>query len=516
MSTAQRLISGTAISWLQIGVTIVSQLALVPVMLTYWSVEAYGVWLAVTAIISLVSLVDLGHHDFLMYEFMRIGRNDPTQLSRYLWSGLLFSLLISTVQTLAVALLLATDTLSVLFDSVKLANPGLLHEGGVTLLVFSIGWGLTNSLSGLMTKVLLPFGYYPRMAWWGLGLSIFFVVTIIASVVLGASLQLTAVITTGANVLFTGLIYLDLFRLLRREGITYTPPSLGLGYHNFVRSLAVSGKSGLENLRQQGIRLFLPALVGTTGLATFSTLRTGSNLALQGLNTIVQPLMPELMRFLHQRDQARCEAAFGTIWIIVVGIMAPATVVLQLVVEPLYALWTRGRIPFHPLLFALLSIGVLVFALIQPGIAVVKGNNLLRPQVVLSALAAGCVLGGLFGLVPGMGLVGIGVALLVAEIVAAVGYQLVARRWLAANGLQWPRQAYAIVLTSVVLAAAACLAIVWLPAFRWLTLAGALLGLGANAWRYWQVLPRLATERALKMAGEWWRIISRQPVAEPA
>ncbi len=516
MSTAQRLISGTAASWLQIGFMIISQLALVPIMLSYWSVEAYGIWLAVLSVISLVSLVDLGHHEFLMYEFMRIGRDDPAQLRRYLWSGLLFSLMISIVQTIVVALLLVTDTLSVVFDSAQLSEPGLLHEGGVALLLLSIHWGLTNSLSGLMFKVLLPFGYYPRMAWWNLALSIFMMASTMASVMLGGNLAVTALAMTSSGLLFTVLIYVDLFRLLRREGVTYSPPSLALGYHNFVRSLGVSGKSGLENLRQQGMRLFLPALVGTTGLAIFSTLRTGSNLALQGLNTIVQPLMPELMRFLHQRDQERCEAAFGTIWIIVVGLMAPATVVLQLVVEPLYALWTRGRIPFNPLLFALLSIGVLVFALIQPGIAVVKGNNLLRPQVLLSALAAACVLGGLFVLVPGLGLVGIGVALLLAEVVAAVGYQVVARRWLVANGLRWPRRAYGIVLTSVALAAAACLAIVWLPAFRWLTLAVSLLGLGINAWRYWRVLPLMATERALKMVGEWRRAVSRQPAPKTA
>ena len=516
MSTAQRLISGTAASWLQIGFTMISQLALVPVMLSYWSVEAYGVWLAVLSVISLVSLIDLGYHEFLMYEFMRIGRDDLTQLRRYLWSGLLGSLLIGALQTVVVALLLATDMLPALFGSVELAEPGLLREGGVALLLFSLSWALCNSASGLMFKVLLPFGYYPRMAWWNLGLSVFVAASSVASVVLGAGLQGTALVMTAATILFTGLIYVDLLRLLRREGITYCRPSLVLGYHNFVRSLAVSGKSGLENLRQQGIRLFLPALVGTTGLATFSTLRTGSNLALQGLNTIVQPLMPELMRFLHQRDQERCEAAFGTIWIIVVALMAPAIVVLQVVVEPLYGLWTRGRIPFHPLLFALLSIGVLVFALIQPGMAVVKGNNLLRPQVLLSALAAACVLAGLFGLVPGLGLVGIGVALLVAEMVAAVGYQLVARRWLEAHGLRWPRRAYAIVLTSVGLAAAACLALVWLPAFRWLTLALALPGLGLNAWRYWRVLPPLATARALALVARLRRPAPPQPTPKPA
>ncbi len=76
MSVASRLISGSAASWAQIAITAISQVVLVPVYLSHWSVATYGVWLAIQALISITSTFDFGHQEFLGYEFLRIGRDD--------------------------------------------------------------------------------------------------------------------------------------------------------------------------------------------------------------------------------------------------------------------------------------------------------------------------------------------------------------------------------------------------------------------------------------------------------
>ena len=172
--------------------------------------------------------------------------------------------------------------------------------------------------------------------------------------------------------------YIDLFKLFKKEHIRPSKPSLVLGLSNFRMSLPLLGKSLLENVRQQGVRLLLAPLSGAVGLAAFATMRTGANVALQGLNTICNPILPDLMRFLHDRDQPRSEAAFATIWVVVVALMAPAVVILQTFVEPLYVVWTQGKIPFNPLLFSILSLGVLVYAVVQPAMAIVIGNNLTK------------------------------------------------------------------------------------------------------------------------------------------
>ena len=85
MSTAARLISGSAASWAQIAVNMASQIVLVPIYLSYWDAETYGVWLAVQGIMSVLSMLDLGHQNFLAYEFLRLGSSDRVAFARYLW-----------------------------------------------------------------------------------------------------------------------------------------------------------------------------------------------------------------------------------------------------------------------------------------------------------------------------------------------------------------------------------------------------------------------------------------------
>lgn len=500
MSTASRLISGSAASWARIGVTLLTQLVLVPVYLTYWDVETYGVWIAVLTLVSTLSMFDFGHQTYLEFEFLRIGKDDLLTLRKYLWSGVSVGLAISLLQIVAIVLIMTTGILPFLLDS-NSPNSVLVRAAGWVLLAQGISWLLSKSVSGLLIRALAPFGYYPRMAWWNVFKESLSAVIPILAVVLGADLLTTGIVSAFTIVVCSVPQYVDAFRLLYRIGLEPTSPSIYLGFTNFLHSLALSARKLLEDMRHSSIRLVLIPLVGATGLATFATMRTGANVALQGLNTVTNPLMPELMRFLNQRDQARSEAAFGTVWFVVIALMAPAVVVLQVFVEPLYTLWTRGQMSFDPLLFAILSLNVLVYAAAQPAIAVVKGNNLLMPQLMLSILSAGLVIGLTLFLVPIYGLVGIGVALLTAEIVATVGYKMVAQRWLHRQGLSWPGNHYAIAMVSVLVAALAMTGLVWFPEIRWAILPTALGFFLLNLWKYWQVLPVIATQRTKKMVG---------------
>ncbi|WP_461071691.1 lipopolysaccharide biosynthesis protein [Spirosoma horti] len=511
MSTASRVISGSAASWAQIAVTMVSQIALVPIYLSHWNVVTYGVWLSTYAMISILSIVDFGHQEFLGYEFLRIGKNNNHELSNYLWSGISINILINLAEVLLIIILLNTDALAFLISKSKNTDSTLIHDAGLVLLFQSFTWPVFG-IAGIFFRALAPYGHSPRMFWWNFLTAIVNSAAPITAVILGADLLTTGLITACAITLFNIPIYIDLYFLARKEKIRFSKPSWKLGSYNFVRSLAIFGKVLLENVRQQGVRLFLAPLAGATGLVAFSTMRTGANVALQGLRTITNPLMPELVRFLHQRDQDRVDASFGIIWIMVVALIAPAIVVLQAVVEPLYTIWTRGQVPFDPLLFAILSLAILVYAVAQPAMAVVIGNNMLKPQVVLPALAAFIVVAGLFILVPDNGILGAGVALLLAEIAAAIGYKTVAERWLENNDLRWPTQPFRIAVTAIWIAALAMGAMTQFPQMKWMILVAAIVLFSWNFWRYWQILPSFATDRIRKLLMNLPGVRKMQPV----
>ena len=77
--------------------------------------------------------------------------------------------------------------------------------------------------------------------------------------------------------------------------------------------------------------------------------------------------------------------------------------------------WTRGKVQFDPVLFALFSAGVLLFAFAQPTISVLQSLNRVTPQVVVSVVATTAALTGTLIFAPAMGVRGAAGSLLAGE-----------------------------------------------------------------------------------------------------
>lgn len=498
MSVTARLISGTAASWAQIGITLLTQVVLVPLYLTYWDVETYGVWLAIQSIATILTTLDYGYQEYLGFEFLKIGGHNVFSISKHLCSGAVVALALGGVQILIVFSLIQFSALPLLFStaSENLA-PQLLNEAGFALALLSGSAVICVNVSGLLTRALSAYGYYPRMAWWSVYSTSILNLSPVIAVVMGAGLLKTALIVAVIRIISNIPIHYDMFRLLRKQNVRYISPSATIAWTSFLKSLFLSLANLCENLRQQGARLLLTPISGAAGLAAFSTMRTGANVAMQGLHTVTNPLMPELMRFLHTRDQERSEIAFSTVWIVTVSILAPALVILQAVMRPVFAVWTRNQIPFNPWLFALLSLGIIVYAISQPAISVVRGNNLTKVQSIIAAITAVITLAGIAALVPYFGLAGAGITLLVAEITAALAYLSIAKKWLSDNGLKWPHKTFRIAAASVWISGAGMVAMNLFPATEWPVIAVTVVVLCWNLRRYWKSLPLLATTRAV-------------------
>ncbi|MEO5995913.1 MAG: hypothetical protein ABIN89_04280, partial [Chitinophagaceae bacterium] len=152
MSTSSRIIFGSVASWVRILVTIVSQLVIVPIYLSHWNVEVYGIWIAIQALISLISMVDFGHQTFLHFEFLRFGNDNREMLRKNLWSGAALGFIISLAQILVIVLFLATGELIFFLGTDKIENNALIFDAGMVLLLQGITWLICTSISGLLSK----------------------------------------------------------------------------------------------------------------------------------------------------------------------------------------------------------------------------------------------------------------------------------------------------------------------------------------------------------------------------
>ncbi|WP_207508417.1 lipopolysaccharide biosynthesis protein [Telluribacter humicola] len=491
MSSAKRIISGSFASWTRIGITLLTQIAIVPIYLTYWSVEEYGIWIGILSLVSITTILDQGHIEYLGNEFLKIGASDKNKISALLSSGLLSCLCIGIAEFAVLSIIIYNITLFSPYVNDLLAESLSFKF----IMVFILQWiSLTfvTNFTGLLYRALIPFGYYPRTVWWDVVTTLITTIVPLIGIIYGDDILAATVKGFIALVIIQLFKVRDIVTLFKSTQLSIKGGSYKTGFDNYKRSLILSGRYLLDNFRQQGIRLILAPILGARAVANFSTIRTGANVAQQGLLTITQPLLPELMNFLNEKEQNKSEAAFSTIWLVVVVILAPGIVTFQLVAEPLYSIWTKGAMPFDPILFALFSLVILVFAVAQPAVAIAIGNNLIRSQIIISAICTGIVLITTYILYSQLSILSAGIALLLAELLSLYSYKKLAKEWLLQNGLRWPDKASKTAELSVWVAGATVISINLFPNVKWTLLIVGVSILVWNMWRYQQCIPKVA------------------------
>jgi O-antigen/teichoic acid export membrane protein len=462
MSSLNRFLSASAASWSRILITIATQVLLVPVFLGHWSVEEYGCWLIIQTLVTVAQLLSTGHQTFVGYEFLKIGDNQLKEMRLMFYSALPYVLIIAVLELFGLLTLMLLGLVTASIDPNKSIDIGVLHQALWALVLYSLYWVLTSG-GALAGRAVAPYGHFARMSWWATFVAIAQAAVSGAAVVAGADLLQTAVCVLLAGIIANIPFFIDVWRLFRRYEIYPMQPNWRFGLRNVGYSLAISLSSVLDLSRQQGVRIFLGAILGVTEMTAFSTTRTLSNLSLQGIGTITNPIMPEIMRFLREGDADRTNATVGFVWFFTVILLAPTLIVFQCLMPIIFHIWTRGKIVFNPMLFGLFSISLLVFSIARPSVAVLQGNNLLKVQLWISILVSAIAVGGIVILTPTFGVSGAATALLLAELAGTVFSIRFAWLWLNENNIGFPWRLFVVTSCSSLLATVAIFAMIYLP-----------------------------------------------------
>jgi O-antigen/teichoic acid export membrane protein len=466
MGVARRILSGSLASWTRIGLTVLVQIGLVPLYLSHWTLAQYGCWLVVLAATAFVNVLSLAHHNVVGNRLLQMPRGDGAGLGRLLSAALPFSLGLGLLELLVLAGLATLGVLAALFTAPDALPPGLMNEALASLLLVSTAIWLGVSTSGLYGRLASALGHFARGAWWGVAVQAVSGLAPATAVLLGAGLWQTACALAGAHLAVNALYQVDLWRLARRHGVQLQAPDWGLGWHQLRAStlLGLSYACGL--LRQQGLRVLVGGLLGVGAAVAFTTLRTASNLSLQGIATVTDPVFPEFMGFLRDRQQAAIVGTFAFLWLTLIFLLGPALVVLQAVAPPLFGLWTQDKLPFDAPVFACFSVALLLFATARPADAILLGQNHLRTQLALAAFAALATVLGVLALNGRAGLAGVAGVLVAVEGVLMALTVWRAAAWLREQGLAWPSALFRFALAQVLVCAAAMAWIAAHPADR--------------------------------------------------
>jgi O-antigen/teichoic acid export membrane protein len=463
MGVVSRVLSGSLAAWSKVAVTALTQIALVPVFLGAWSLEEYGCWLVIQSVTAFVNIFSLAHHTYVGNEFLRVPEKKPDVIGVLLSSALPYSVALGLFELTVLGSLGWMYYGGALFDPEQRLSKELLHDAAWALALMSASIFFSVSSSALFGRVAGAFGHYPRTAWWGVAIAITTASLSALVVWRGAGLLSTAASIAALNLLVYGLYHWDMWQLVRRHGVVVSKPNWRLGWRNLVASLQLGLTYLLGLVRQQGTRILVGSTLGFSQAVAFTTMRTASNLSLQGIATVVDPMFPEFMGFLRDRKHEAVVGSFAFIWLVVMFLMGPALVMLQLFAPMLFAAWTQDKVPFDPLVFSLFSITMLVFGLARPGDSIIVGNNLMRVQLAVAAALAAFAVPGILWLDGDQGMRGVVVVLLAVEIVGACASVYFATRWLSTHGLTWPIYLFRLSLAEAALCSLALLVIALEP-----------------------------------------------------
>ncbi len=358
-SRARRLFAGWSANLFQMILGITQQVALVPVFLHFWSTDVLAAWLAIYSAGNLIQIADAGLQPRSINRFLAFKSSTDCDGRTSRFYGAMLRIYLQLVGLLAVVLL----AVAWIAPPSRIFGFQAISQFDTALLVMSIGmlWTLPNNLvSGLYRAR----GLYGRA------------VTIQSWAILVSQLcQLVAVVTTGSLLAVTVayvvpqlavaafFLMIDAPRLLPflRGARGKLSSAWVLGQFRIAAPFAVAGVTELALVNLPV--LLVSALVSDrVAVAQWGLTRVVAGL-LRAL--CVQATLPLAAELGHDyavglKQQLRNLYARGSLLV---------TLLASLVVSGLlpfwpdfFALWTRGAIPYDPLLTITLLIGTIVIA----------------------------------------------------------------------------------------------------------------------------------------------------------
>ncbi len=342
----KRVIAGMGANAYGQVVTIITQLASLPLFLNRWSVATYGVWLMLSAIPSYISMADAGMVTAAGNRMtMLMETQNNTDANRVFQSAQLFvisSCLVVAIFALPLIAFLPIESLSSLDTRLAL----LLLVAGVLVT-------LASSLAGAAFRATHRYAVgtsldvTARLLEWLGGLAGLFLSGSFFAVALGmiimriASALVTAYISTnGSSNLTWG------FRESSGEEVrSLIKPSLGFMAFPIGNALTF-----------QGFTLATAYLLGPAAVAVFNIYRTIARIAVQAISILSHALWPEFSRLYGAQDTKKLRFIFyrsaflGTLASILLSIT------IYIIGPALLKYWTHSKIDFLPLLMALILI----------------------------------------------------------------------------------------------------------------------------------------------------------------
>ena len=360
-SAQRRIAQGIAAGAFGQGVSIVTQIVMVPLLLRYWGAESYADWLAISTIAAYLGLSDVGMSSAGGNRMaMLVARDDHEGVNR-VFQSLVALLSVSSLAVMVVCLALAFGA-----DMPRLLNLHTLNRPQAATLVMLLGLHVVVGLfDGVTFGIYRASHLFPRAIVGHNLMRCLELAVWCVCVPLGGDMTTLAVATLVVRFAGVGCIYRD--ALLRAPFL-----SIGISAATVaeIRALVKPSFAFLcvpigNALRVQAVTMLGRRFLTTNDFLAFTTVRTLVNSIFTAVTVVNGSFWPELTRALAVKDlpvaRRLHRTAVGMSAAVVVGLGGVLVVAGPWILK----VWTNDTVTYDPSVYAIQLAAILVFSLWQ-------------------------------------------------------------------------------------------------------------------------------------------------------
>ncbi|MDA8825395.1 hypothetical protein N9N39_01495 [Candidatus Pelagibacter bacterium] len=381
--SSKKFILASSAKWSEMLIIIGVNILSVPIILSKWSMETFAAWILLQSVTAYINMPNLAYQEFVHNINLKLGHNKKKDISINIASGVPFTICVSLLVVLLLVIELnfqfVTNNLNIT-DDVK-------YEWTMALLLYGVYSLLTYSVSPFLSYTTHIFGYLPLLTW--ISTIRFFLsqlAILIAINFYNASLVSAFTTSLIVQMIIHIIEYIIIFLIFKKENIKYISINLKKGFNNYGKSLWLTLTFVLDNVATNGLRILIITLLNPLNLVIFSTIRTITNTLTQGLESIKQPFLTELMKNFSNKNKNKVQINIEIYYLFISIVVFPTIIILQFFIQDVYKIWTLGNIEFNLEIYTILIISVLVASVSLPFRIIIGGHNLVKKRFKISLI----------------------------------------------------------------------------------------------------------------------------------
>ena len=417
LKITERLRSGMLASGFGFSVNLVSQVALVPILLFFWGQELFGEWVILSAVPAYLSLSNLGFSDAMATEVTLCAQKGETHKAAEIFQST-WKIISALSIAVAACFILLLGTSTSVFPSIGVV---LISESNasfiVALFMAHIILGIQFSLwAGPYRSV----GRYPiHTAIINLSKLLELALGVVV-VVLGYGPLEVVVAYVAVRAFFLVVLLWLIPRFNPWISVDLSKPNF-----NSIRSILTPSLSSamyaLGNIFvNQGVIVVIGYAVGASAVSMYSVMRTLTRLVLKLAGIMNSNFMPEMsaafasddISLFRSLNRSLCQYGF---WLVTCG-----SLFLLIFADPIIRTWTLNKIEYEDVLMMLIILEAIIYFVGYTGSVPLVAVNQHSSFVVVYVIASGLALFAAFLVTPTFGINAVPLSFIAANIIIAM------------------------------------------------------------------------------------------------